>query len=81
MDAKREAYARKIGSSLMPWAKNTWARVFDIFGGDPLPYGLTPVNRMVVAKLAGYLQEQGFIDAIPDIDALFTLPEGIAFGE
>jgi hypothetical protein len=36
---------------------------------------------MVVAKLAGYLQAQGFIDAIPDIDALFTLPEGIAFGE
>ena len=81
VDAKREAYARKIGSSLMPWAKNTWARVFDIFGGDPLPYGLTPVNRMVVGKLAGYLKTQGFIDEVPDIDALFVLPEGIAFGE
>ena len=34
VDAKREAYARKIGSSPMPWAKNTWAYVFDTFGGD-----------------------------------------------
>ncbi|MFN9127247.1 MAG: hypothetical protein ACK5V7_00375, partial [bacterium] len=81
VDAKREAYARKIGSSLMPWATNTWARVFDICGGDPLPYGLTPVNRMVVGKLAGYLKAQGFIEEVPDIDALFVLPEGIAFGE
>jgi hypothetical protein len=34
VDAKREACARKIGSSLMLWAKNSWARVFDTFGGD-----------------------------------------------
>jgi hypothetical protein len=79
MDAKQQAYARRLGSTMLPWAKNTWSRVFDIFGGDPLPYGLTPVNRMVVAKLAGYLKDQGFIDQVPEVDSLFTVPDGVAF--
>jgi 4,5-dihydroxyphthalate decarboxylase len=79
MDAKQQAYARRLGSTMLPWAKNTWSRVFDIFGGDPLPYGLTPVNRMVVAKLAGYLKDQGFIDQVPKVDSLFTVPDGVAF--
>lgn len=52
---------------------------FCIRGGDPLPYGLTPVNRMVVGKLATYLQAQEFIDSVPDIDAMFTIPSGGAF--
>jgi hypothetical protein len=48
--------------------------VFDIFGGDPLPCGLTPVNR----RVGGYVQVQSFIDALLDIDAMFTLREGNA---
>lgn len=72
--AKERAYARQLGTTLVPWGKAHWARSFEIFGGDPLSYGLTPVNRMVVERLALYLQQQGFIAAAPDIDALFALP-------
>ena len=43
-----------------------------LFGQDPLPYGLTPVNRRIIATLAVYLERQGFIDAVPDIDGLFA---------
>jgi 4,5-dihydroxyphthalate decarboxylase len=71
-NAKQRAYERQLGSTLVPWGKQYWARMFDLFGGDPLPYGLTPVNRMVVERLATYLKRQGFIDEIPTIDALFA---------
>ena len=41
---------------------------------DPLPYGWTPLNRRVTLTLAGYLERQGFIHAIGDIDSMFTQP-------
>jgi len=76
--AKERAYRRQLGASLMPWGKTHWARTFELFGGDPLPYGLTPVNRMVIDQLAHDLHEQGFIEAVPDIDSLFVIPRGAA---
>ncbi len=72
--AKERAYERKLGTTLMPWAEAHWLRMFELFGGDPLPYGLTPVNRLVIARLALYLQEQGFVRTLPDIDAIFACP-------
>jgi 4,5-dihydroxyphthalate decarboxylase len=42
--------------------------------GDPLPYGWTPLNRRVTLTLARYLERQGFIADIGDIDALFLNP-------
>ena len=70
--AKAAAYRRKLGSTLMPWGKPLWVKGFEAFGGDPLPYGLTPVNRLVVETLGRYLQRQGFIEAVPDTDELFA---------
>ena len=29
-------------------------KVFDQFGGDPLPYGLTDLNRSVIQRLTGF---------------------------
>lgn len=78
-EAKRSAYARRLGSTLLPWGKNAWSRAFDLFDGDPYPYGLTPANRKVVALLGRHLEAQGFIEQAPDIDGLFTLPHGTAF--
>ncbi|MGZ5173376.1 MAG: hypothetical protein ACXWIS_04110 [Burkholderiales bacterium] len=72
--AKESAYRRQLGATLVPWGKTNWARTFEIFGNDPLPYGLTPVNRMVVERLALYLQQQGFISETPDVEKLFALP-------
>ena len=42
--------------------------------GDPLPYGWTPPNRHVTATLARYLERQGFIAGIGNLDALFLDP-------
>ena len=72
--AKSRAYQRQLGATLMPWGKAHWERTFELFNGDPLPYGLTPQNRRVVAQLAQDLHEQGFIDHVPDIDSLFIRP-------
>ena len=72
--SKEKAYARQLGTTLVPWSKLLWTSTFDFFGGDPMPYGLTDVNRLVVARLAAYLKEQSFIAAEPDIDALFVTP-------
>jgi 4,5-dihydroxyphthalate decarboxylase len=72
--AKERAYRRQLGATLVPWARMRWTDAFQRFGGDPLPYGLTPANRAVIARLAGYLVEQGFIAAEPAIDAIFAQP-------
>jgi 4,5-dihydroxyphthalate decarboxylase len=72
--AKEKAYARQLGATLVPWSKLLWTSTFDFFGGDPLPYGLTDVNRLVVGRLAAYLKEQSFIAAELDLDSLFVTP-------
>jgi 4,5-dihydroxyphthalate decarboxylase len=70
--AKAAAYRRRLGASMVPWAARHWKKVFDQFGGDPLPYGLTELNRSVVQRLAGFLYDQKLIAAQPEIDALFV---------
>lgn len=69
--AKERAYRRQLGATLLPWAKQRWTEAFQRFGGDPLPYGLTPENRTVIARLGSYLREQGFIEMEPATDAIF----------
>ena len=72
--AKARAYQRKLGTTLAPWGNAHWARAFELFGGDPLPYGLTPANRAIAGRLASHLQEQGFIETLPDLVKLFAVP-------
>ena len=69
--AKAHAYARQLGTTLMPWGARHWKKTFDQFGGDPLPYGLNEINRKVVAKLAKHLYDQKLIAREPDVQALF----------
>jgi 4,5-dihydroxyphthalate decarboxylase len=59
--SKARAYRRRLGATLVPWAKSNWTDVFEFFGGDPLPYGLTDQNLTVVERLIGHLYEQKFI--------------------
>jgi 4,5-dihydroxyphthalate decarboxylase len=75
---KARAYQRKLGTTLVPWGGAYWARTFERFGGDPLPYGWTSTNRLVVDRLARHLHEQGFIAAVPDGDRLFARPSAAA---
>jgi 4,5-dihydroxyphthalate decarboxylase len=78
--AKARAYKRRLGTTLMPWGMRHWNKVFDQFGGNPLPYGLNKVNRDVVGKLAGFLFEQKLISKKPSVDELF-IAESRAFTE
>jgi 4,5-dihydroxyphthalate decarboxylase len=70
--AKAAAYKRRLGSTMVPWAARHWKTVFDKFGGDPLPYGLTDLNRAVIARLAHFLHDQELITRSPDLDGLFA---------
>jgi 4,5-dihydroxyphthalate decarboxylase len=72
--AKERAYGRQLGTTLVPWGKLEWTRMFALFGDDPLPYGLTATNRLVVGRLARYLREQRFIAQEPDLEAVFVTP-------
>ena len=75
--AKERAYRRQLGASLVPWGKMHWIRTFELFGGDPLPYGLTPVNRLVIDRLGRDLLQQGFIRSVPVADQIFTVAPAI----
>ena len=79
-EAKGRAYKRRLGTTLMPWGMRHWIKVFDQFGGNPLPYGLTQVNRSVVDRLAGFLFDQKLISRKLNVDDLF-IPESRAFAE
>ena len=46
----------------------------DQLDGDPLPYGLTPLNRSVIDRLAGFLHDQKLTSRTLSIDDLF-LPQ------
>jgi 4,5-dihydroxyphthalate decarboxylase len=74
--AKAVAYKRRLGTTLVPWGNRHWTAMFDRFGGNPLPYGLTPLNREVVARLAGFLADQRLISKLPEVDALFLPQSG-----
>jgi len=76
--AKDRAYKRRLGATLMPWGMRYWNKGFDQFNGDPLPYGLTPLNRDVVGRLAGFLYDQKLISRQPDIEGLFV-PASVQF--
>jgi 4,5-dihydroxyphthalate decarboxylase len=69
--AKARAYRRRLGTTLMPWGMRHWIKVFDQFDGDPLPYGLTPLNRSVVERLAGFLRDQKLTSRQLSIEDLF----------
>jgi 4,5-dihydroxyphthalate decarboxylase len=72
--AKQRAYERQLATTLLPWGKLHWTATLEMFGGDPLPYGLDATNRLVVGRLARYLREQRFIAEEPDLDAVFVTP-------
>lgn len=80
VEAKARAYRRRLGTTLMPWGMRHWNRVFDQFGGNPLPYGLTDVNRSVVDRLVGFLFDQKLISGKLAVDDLF-IPASRSFAE
>jgi len=70
-DCKAAAYKRRLGTTLVPWGARHWNRMFEKFGGDPLPYGMTASNQITIRRLAEYLYDQKLTSGIPEIDSLF----------
>ena len=70
--AKQAAYRRRLGVTMVPWADRHWKKTFDFFAGDPLPYGLTVSNRLVVGRLVSFLFHQQLISTAAGVDSLFV---------
>jgi 4,5-dihydroxyphthalate decarboxylase len=71
-EARTLAYQRRLGASLAPWGGSHWQQAFDLFAGDPLPYGLTDRNVGTLQTFIGYLREQRLIQNEFDAAALFA---------
>jgi 4,5-dihydroxyphthalate decarboxylase len=65
------AKERRLGTSFLPWSSGMWTEVMEVFGDDPVPYGLTAGNRRTIDKLQDYLNEQLLIGRRYDLDGLF----------
>ena len=52
-------------------ADRTYARVMELTGADPLPYGLAP-NRAVLEELLRHAVDQSILDRPADLDELFA---------
>lgn len=70
--AKASAHRRPPAAPSAQSGPLHWTRDAARFGGDPLPYGLTAQNRMVIERLAHYLKRQGFISEAPRLEMLFA---------
>ena len=71
-DSKQRAYERRLGATLAPWASSHWRDVFDLFEGDPLPYGLVEQNKGTLLTFSRYLRQQGLIHNEMDPTTLFV---------
>jgi 4,5-dihydroxyphthalate decarboxylase len=56
---------------MLPWLYDEIDEVDELFGGDPMPYGLEP-NRRALETFARYLAAQGFVDRRITVDEFFV---------
>ena len=58
---------------MLPWMAAEIDEIYDVFGGDPWPYGIEP-NRPTLEALITYLVDQGLVapDKRPTVDELFV---------
>ena len=58
---------------MLPWLPDDIDEIYDVFGGDPWPYGLEP-NRPTLEALVTYLVDQGLVaaDKKPSLEDLFV---------
>lgn len=52
-------------------ADRTYARVMELTGADPLPYGLAP-NRAVLEELMRHAVDQAILQRAPALEDLFA---------
>ena len=56
---------------MLPWMTADLDEIYDVFGGDPWPYGLEP-NRPTLEALVTYLVDQGLVAKAMPVDELFV---------
>jgi 4,5-dihydroxyphthalate decarboxylase len=56
---------------MLPWMADDIDEIYDVFGGDPWPYGLEK-NRPTLEALVTYLADQHLIADKPKVDDLFV---------
>jgi hypothetical protein len=70
----KQMYVERLraGTITSPTPTDTmYARVMEVTGADPLPYGIEP-NRATIETLIGHAVDQSIITVAPDIDGLFA---------
>jgi 4,5-dihydroxyphthalate decarboxylase len=67
----RRAKQRRLATSFLPWGAVGWDEAMEVFGGDPVPYGLTASNVGTIDKLQEYLLEQQLIGRLQPVEGLF----------
>jgi 4,5-dihydroxyphthalate decarboxylase len=74
-EAKRVALEKMLNLRALrymtPWLMRDIDEIYEVFGGDPWPYGLEP-NRPTLDAFVTYLQEQSLIAAPVAVEDLFV---------
>ena len=60
---------------MTPWLMRDVDEIYEVFGGDPWPYGLEP-NRKTLEALVTYLVDQSLISVPVPIEDLFVQTYG-----
>ena len=71
--AEKARIAREAGCAhtIVYTEEDFAARVMEITGDDPLPYGIEP-NRAMIDQLVSHATRQGIIGERPDVRTLFA---------
>jgi 4,5-dihydroxyphthalate decarboxylase len=56
---------------MLPWMTADIDEIYEVFGGDPWPYGLEP-NRPTLEALVTYLVDQHLVAEPMPVDDLFV---------
>jgi 4,5-dihydroxyphthalate decarboxylase len=70
-EAKNRYVARLRAGSVENATDRMYARVMDVTGADPLPYGIAP-NRGAIEALLDHAVAQHILDGRPDVASLFA---------
>ena len=68
--AKR-LYVERLRRCSSPTAPTVHARVLELTGGDPLPYGVEP-NRAMIEELIDHAVAQRILRRRPSVERLFS---------
>ena len=72
VSSKRSALQRRLSRALHPWGYLHWETVDEHFGGDPLPHGLSALNRRAITVFLEFLRDQRLINDLPHLESLFA---------